>query len=383
MHNPARSLLLLALAISPLARGNELFLSHQQLVEQGFHVQRQDLRDRVDAPHAWDERPLTLPFSAPAIQAGSLDWPVAFPDRTHTLGNNMIQFQQYGPSQAYYHGGCDLRVKQNAWVTAPVSGRLEAGHYGYEMNPDGSATKWWKAWPEAGEALYFEVAVVTDDGTRFEFHHIDENQLSPEALKILKAGGGEIAAGAKLGRVVTWSVEGVDGEIYHHTHYNIIKENVEWNPEHFSKILVKDGLAPTLSGVFAVAADGQVAEVAQGSTLLEAPVEFVVAATDQRENDVYTQAPSFAEIMSDANPALHTTWDFRQYLRNPDGSFPPIFDFYLKSLDVGSRTLRTEGNYKKNFFLIRLKMPADTHGPFTIRVGDAVGNMTTFKAVLP
>ncbi|HXT01287.1 MAG TPA: hypothetical protein VN915_11470, partial [Elusimicrobiota bacterium] len=109
------------------------------------------------------------PASAALPAEHSLSWPVRFQDAEHTLGNVMNQFQPFG--DPYYHGGDDLRVDAGAGVSAPVAGRLEAGAYSYAARADGSLEKYWKPWPQTGDPTYFEVAVVSDEGLRYEFHH--------------------------------------------------------------------------------------------------------------------------------------------------------------------------------------------------------------------
>jgi hypothetical protein len=323
-------------------------------------------------------------LAAPPVAEHSLSWPVEFADDMHTMGNNMIQFQQYGGSDAYYHAGCDLRAQAGSWVSAPIGGRVEAGHYGYETQADGSDVKWWKPYPAPGDTYYFEVAVIDDTGTRFEIHHVDENSLPPEIISAVQ-NGGRVKAGDHLGKVVLWPEAGVDGELYNHVHFNVVdKSGVHWNPERLAPAMV-DTTAPVIHGVYAKSSDGHFSEVQEGAVLTAKPDEFVVAATDQREKDVYTQAPNLAELVF--NPGtpgeLSTRWDFTWKLTKQDGSFPPIWELYLKKLTLPSgERLSTEGNYQTNFFLIQLKTPPLAQGPFVIRVGDMAGNQSEFHAEL-
>jgi hypothetical protein len=164
----------------------------------------------------------------------------------------------------------------------------------------------------------------------------------------------------------------------------IDKNGVYWNPERLARALV-DTTAPVIHGVYAKSNDGHFNEVQEASVLTSKVDEFVVATTDQRENNVYTQAPNLAELVF--NPGTHretrTRWDFTWKLTKADGSFPPIWDLYLKELILSSgERLRTQGNYQTNFFLIQLKLPAQAQGPFVIRVGDMAGNQSEFHAEL-
>ena len=361
------------------AQANERIQPRKLLLQQGYR--------QVQFPtQALQSAKLRLAQKDPSPPA-SLSWPVSFEDASHSMGNNMLQFQSYG-DLPYFHGGCDLRTAKGAEVRSPVAGRLEAGHYSYDTNPDGSMTKFFKSWPEQGEDLYFEVAVITEAGFRYEFHHIDRESLPTEIIQMLTVGGGKISVGQTLGYVAEWPVAGVGGKYYHHTHYNIVgPTGVRYNPEYFSKTLA-DQKAPRIFGVFAVDQNGLGTPLENGGRApLPMPSEFVVATTDQRELNVYTQAPPFLKLsFAPSLPSgihyrrIETQWDFRSRLLDAKGNFPQLWDVFKKSLVLPTGIeLKTEGNYKANFFLFRLKVPPGGFGPFEIQVQDAAGNSSFFR----
>lgn len=364
---PCFLLLFVDATLAPIARANERIRPRAQLLREGY------------LPVSYPKQPTTkLSYGNLPASPGSLNWPVDFADASHTLGNNMLQFQNYG-SEPYYHGGCDLRTKDGAEVRAPVAGHLEAGHYSYDTNSDGSLRKYFRAWPKTGPALSFEVAIITDEGFRFEFHHIDRDTLPTEIVQMLDRGGGRVVEGQIIGHVITWPVEGVDGELYHHTHYNIVAPNgIRYNPEYYSRMLI-DQKAPALHGVYALDANGRGIALHNDERIPQPiPREFVVATTDQRASNVYTQAPLYVALKFSRGDEV--VWDFRHRLLNPTDQFAAIWDVFKESLAIGGgRVLRTQGDYNNNFFLYRLKTPASAGGDLTFTVQDASGNATVFR----
>ena len=310
----------------------------------------------------------------PTWAAHSLKWPVEFQDAGHSIGNSMLEFQSYGDGP-YFHGGCDLRVHSGAAVTTPVEGRIEAGHYGYTNNPDGSMTKFWTPWPKSGDTTYFEVSVTTADGYRFEFHHMDETSISPEVLQILQNGKGQVAAGTLLGNTIPWP-----GGDYHHTHYNIITPSgVRLNPEYYSP-LVNDTLKPEVSHLLASYPSGEVQDFGDGIFTV-APAFFAVAVIDHQNDNIYDHPPVYVGI--EFSNHLKYAWDFHERLIAPNGLFPSIWNFFIESIITpGGEKLETAGGFGEGLSVIRLPVPAGAHGPFVIRIADETDNATEFHGNL-
>jgi hypothetical protein len=305
-------------------------------------------------------------------EAHSLPWPVRFQDAEHTLGNAMAQFQPFG--DPYYHGGDDLRVDAGADISAPVDGKLEAGAYSYSARPDGSLEKFWKAWPETGDPTYFEVAVLADDGIRYEFHHVDRGTLPADIVAKLDAGGGRVAKGTLLGHAVEFPMAG-----YNHVHYNIIlPDGTRVNPE-FASPLLPDHLAPTILRAFAVSASGDVRDF-DGGRAAPGVSEFVLHVVDKQDANIYEHPPAYALLKFDGGS--QTLWDFRRTLASPQDAFPPLWDFFRESIQSPAGSFSTEGGYGTGASLIRLKVPAGARGGFTIEVGDIAGNAATLRGTI-
>jgi hypothetical protein len=322
-------------------------------------------------------------FTQPQIPAPQLlPWPVQFEDAEHSLGNSMIQFQQYGYADAYWHGGCDLRAQAESEVRTPIGGRIEAGHYGYETNADGSMEKYWTPWPEQGQDMYFEVAVIGDDGLRYEFHHINRKTLPQNIVNLLNQGNARVEAGEIVGRVIRWPVRAGDGTYYHHIHYNVVTpDGTRINPEAISHP-IEDRIAPEVQGVYAITQTNQVLDVTRSGRLQGQKVkEFVVAVFDRNDRNVYKHPPTRVELRSGETKL--SGWDFRKVLLNEDKSFPNIHQVFLDALTTPSgQRLRTRGDYEQNFFLMRLPMTATQQSSLEILVEDFAGTAQIYKIEL-
>ncbi len=276
----------------------------------------------------------------------------------------MAQYQPYGG--AYWHGGTDLRVKAGAEVRSPTRGRVEAGHYSYELNEDGSMQKYWKPWPQQGSDTYFEVAVITDDGTRYEFHHVNRTTLPAQIIRLVEAGG-EVQAGDLLGYAIRWS----DGE-YHHIHYNVVAPNgIRINPE-YTSTSIPDEVAPKINSIHAVMPVGNSVIFGTGE-FVSAPSEFVVDVVDYLGTNIYQHPPQKARLVFDSGE--ETIWDFTKTLRVSGNMSPHIWEFFKESLRTpGGTVLNTTGGYGMGRTLVRLKVPAGAAGPFRIELSDQAGN---------
>ncbi|MES2770147.1 MAG: hypothetical protein V4596_13460 [Bdellovibrionota bacterium] len=341
---------LISLSIDVFA--DEPIFSKEQLLSEGYQI----FHSRTISRSGKSSFPIkTLP------------WPVQFKDASHTIANSMAQFQPFS-TPGYFHLGCDLIVNMGEKVFTPVGGRLEAGHYSYTNNDDGSKVKYWKPWPETGNSTYFEIAVVNEGGYRFEYHHMDRDTLPKEIVDILNNGGGYIPAGTYVGRAVYFSSD------YHHIHYNVIAPNqIAINPEAIS-LPIPDHKAPEIFNVFAVYANGDVISLKENSQLNKRPIEFVVWTRDQLDGSVYDQPPTLSMIEFESGEKV--SWDFREKLADSNGKLPNLFNFILTELKVGKDILRSEGGYGIGRSLIRLSVPKLAHGKFVITAQDISGNST-------
>ncbi|HPI39756.1 MAG TPA: hypothetical protein PLJ21_03075 [Pseudobdellovibrionaceae bacterium] len=354
------SLFLIFQILPQLGLANERIVPAEQLLQEGYKKIDTGLDFSMGIQSKF---PLEVDFPL----SHSLPWPVQFQDEQHSVANTMIQYQPFGTP--YFHGGCDLRVKKNEKVYSPVAGKIEAGHYSYTTNADGHLIKYFKPWPQKGSALYFEVAVTTESGLRYEFHHMNRERLTEEIFQLLNRGGGPIPAGTLLGETITWP----DG-VYHHIHYNIIlPSGARANPEYFST-LIPDQLPPYIEGAFAIFKNNKVQNFDKG-VFQELPKEFVIAVKDKYDHSIYEHPISLARLTF--LNGIQTEWDFRQFLINDLGQPPSLWDFFLDYLKTPDGiTLSTSGGYGTGLSLIRLKIPSAALGKFQIKLEDMSGNQS-------
>lgn len=298
----------------------------------------------------------------------ALKWPFEKPYRHGFLGNNFVQYQPYG--MPGYHMGSDMVLERDSWVLAPLSGRIEAGGYTYTDLPDGTNIKQWLPWPKGGGA-YFEVAVISDAGYRYEFHHVSKESLPREIVNILNAGGGRVEKGQRLGQVYQWSTP----FHYDHVHVNVYgPEGKQLNPEYFYEVLPDDE-APAVNLV-AEYVDGRSSWI---DTLDRKPVKrFIVMGSDKKNNSIFSQAPIYLELKFENGGS--TVLDFRYQMLH---DIRKVYPARVRMPDGSIRTQMRDFYPNSPMFYMALDLPADLgNGNFMIRVQDIAGNETSFNGSL-
>ncbi len=367
-----KPILVLTLVLAYIQMGNaqsdERVRRESELLREGY-VEYVGIPAKVET--SYQSRLLTETDPFP-FEPHSLPWPVAFADNAHTIGNSMAQFQPFS-SPPYFHGGVDIRTETKFEVTTPVSGWLEAGHYSYTTQPNGSMKKFFKPWPQTGSPVYFEVAVTTSEGIRFEFHHMDRDRLPANIVSKLNQGHTWVEAKTVLGHAVYFSSD------YNHIHYNVIlPDETRINPE-FVAPLIADKTPPKILGSYAIMANQNTVTLDQ--PLRGLPKEFIVATIDQFDLGPYEHPPVFAQVLFENG--AQSTWDFTQKLLGPDLNFPTLSSFYKDRLKTpDGEWLTTQGGYGDGTSLIRLPVPATAKGSFTIKLSDIAGNTSEIKGAV-
>ena len=78
-----------------------------------------------------------------------------------------------------------------------------------------------------------------------------------------------------------------------------------------------------------------------------------------------------------------TLWDFRERLISNQGTFPELWEFFKETLvSPDGRSISTEGGYGMGQSLIRIKLPEDASGPFTIEISDIAGNTSALQGII-
>lgn len=320
-----------------------------------------------------------------ALAPRDLIWPVEFENLAqNSIGFGLAQFQSNWAYKEYFHGGCDLVAKKDSDVRAPVSGRIEGGYYSYSYVDGGNGylKKYWIPLEEsAGKEVnkdYFEIAIVTEDGFRFELHHIDPRNIEP-LIKQLILEKKQVSAGQKIGTVKEFPYQ-IQKHDYNHIHYNVIgpggqRINCEWVSKKLS-----DDTAPEILGVFAQVGD-QYIQVARGEKLTQRPREFLVEALDRKTGSFFPQQPAVVQLHFSSGTGK--VWNFRYAIEDEAGLPPKISDVYkFEFQDVGGVKRVTQGDQDGVRLFFRLQVPEGAAGDFEISVEDFAGNRTEFRGSL-
>jgi hypothetical protein len=223
---------------------------------------------------------------------------------------------------------------------------------------------------EEARADYFEVAVIDEYGYRYEFHHVDSENLPEVVLEKLRSGQ-PVEAGSVVGFVKGFHSK-VKGADYHHIHYNVVSPGgVRMNPEWLSELL-DDSIAPSLVGLFAKHPDGSYREVQPGQRLNFLPAGFLVNAFDQKDDQFYIHQPHFMALEYEGRQVF--AWDFEYALWQPNDERPKIFDFFQEKFKLQEQTIYTEGDYDKFNFFNRLDPPLLGPGRVVVKIRDLSGN---------
>jgi hypothetical protein len=343
-------------SLSTVLFANEQYMTRAQALAKGYRP-----RFRV-----------TNEFSGRMLPAHSLKWPVQFVDANHTIGNSMPEYQNYD-TEAYYHGGSDLRVAKQGEVTAPVDGFLQGDYYSYVTDPDtGQDQKFTKPVISVSDDLYFEITITTADHFRLELHHVDSRTVPATILKMIMDGGGPVHQGEVVGKASLWPIMRL-GARYDHIHYNLISpEGILMNPEFFSSDIL-DTSAPVVKNIYAVYGTKKMEVL--GQKLQGLPTELIISTYDLKASNMYQLPPTFIEAKW--NEFGKVGWDFTQFLVNSLGSFPDLREVYARNVRLNDgRVVSTSGDYDSTEFLFRLKIPVTATLPIMITVKDVSGNAT-------
>lgn len=146
---------------------------------------------------------------ATAKFSGQRNHPWPFP--LLSIGHNMQSYQDYGGSP-YWHDGLDIRSRADQPMYAAAGGKV-VNFENYQP----------------GNSLYWEIAILDDEGFVWKYHHVDRKSIPEEIITAYKKGG-SVKAGTLLGNVVRWPISTM-GEVYHHLHLLVVAKDGQYvNP---------------------------------------------------------------------------------------------------------------------------------------------------------
>jgi hypothetical protein len=308
----------------------------------------------------------------------SLIFPIELRKDVDQFGPVMHQLQDWTKPD-YFHAGLDIRADIDQPVVTPVAGKIEAGYYAYTDFPDGRSTKHFlpledalagRGSPPWGKR-YFEVAVIDKHGYRFEFHHVNPDNIpQPIVGKILR--GESVSENEIVGYVIRWSgtLLGLD---YHHLHYNILDdEGVYLNPFHLSR-KIEDTTPPHIIKIHAVknhtCRDG-LFSLADIEEIVDSHI--VVEVSDRISGGRFSNPPM--KVSADFGGRSRFEWDFSRALISSAGTLPDLREIYLKD-HCNAAGFKMIGSMSFRFF-IKIPVPPLYNGPVRVEAIDQAGNST-------
>lgn len=267
-----------------------------------------------------------------------------------SIGHNMQSYQNYGGSP-YWHDGLDIRSRELESIQAAAGGVV--------VNLENYVR---------GDALYWEVAILDDEGFVWKYHHVDRSSIPKEIEEAYKAKT-RIKSGTFIGKVVRWPVT-TYGEIYHHLHLLIVGKDgkyinpflmMEPLPDNQSPRITKIGLAKNHRPIEGREVSG--------------PHALYLEASDLTLHNRFILPPHKISYQLDNGPEM-TVWEFT-HLPSGTNDTDYINDFYMTG---------TCGNYNCRKFYFNLNFSlANPRGTFKLTPGmhevdviveDVVGNKT-------
>jgi len=273
-----------------------------------------------------------------------------------SIGNSMQSFQNYGfsPGSAYWHDGLDIRGNANENVYATVSGKI--------VNIENY---------RPGNKLYWEVAILDDNGLVWKYHHVDEKSIPRKIHQAFKDGS-RIEQGELIGKIVYWSVT-TEGERYHHIHLLVVNGLGQYvNP-----LALMPALADTTSPMI-----GKIGLTQGGKVIKKTSVRgahgIYAEISDTILHDKFLLTPYKISYKLDKGEE-QAVWKF-DFLPGLTNDLDYIHDFFLKG---------SCGNYRCRKFLININFDKTSRGnisAFNLSAGsheieiiaeDIVGNRTS------
>jgi hypothetical protein len=265
-----------------------------------------------------------------------------------SIGHNMQSYQNYGDSP-YWHDGLDVRAPQDQPIHAAVGGKV--------VNVENYVP---------GNALYWEIAILDEEGFVWKYHHVAKASINPE-IKAAFSSGGKVAEGILIGNVARWPVT-TYGEVYHHLHLLVVGKDGQYINPFLMLEPLADNQAPVISKI-GIAQDHRPIKGNQ----VKGPHALYVEASDLTLHKKFLLPPyKIAYKMDDSEEKI--VWEF---IHLPSGKNDSDFiqDFYMTG---------TCGNYSCRKFYFNLNFsqakPRDemtlTPGAHKVEVTveDIVGN---------
>lgn len=270
-----------------------------------------------------------------------------------SIGHNMQSYQNYG-GDPYWHDGLDIRSTVDQPIFAAVGGKV--------VNLENYVR---------GNHLYWEVAILDDEGFVWKYHHVDRDSI-PKNIEEAFKNKGRVSTGALLGNVVRWPIS-TFGEVYHHLHLLVVAKDGQYiNP-----FLMMEPLPDTVAPVITRIGIAKNHRPISGSEV-SGPHALFLEASDLTLHQKFILPPYKISYRMDKGEEK-TVWEF-VHLPSGKGDTQYIEDFHMQG---------TCGNYYCRKFYFNLNFTQEeprktmTLSPgmheVEVTVEDIIGNRTSQK----
>ncbi len=286
---------------------------------------------------------------ATAVFEGQKNHPWPFP--LLSIGHNMQSYQNYGGSP-YWHDGLDIRSLPDQAMYSPVSGKV--------VNIENYI---------AGNALYWEVAILDDEGFVWKFHHVDRSSIPKEIHDAYKTRE-KVSAGTLIGKVVRWPVSSF-GEVYHHLHLLVVAADEKYINPFLMMEPLTDTSVPTIKHI-GIAKNHRPTEL----TEVKGAHALFLEASDLTLHDKFILPPYKISWRLD-NGEEKTVWEF---INLPSGTNDTdyIRDFHMEGTcgDYSCRKFYFNLNFTQRNPRAQMNLSPGEHS-VEVTVEDIVGNKSS------
>ena len=266
-----------------------------------------------------------------------------------SIGHNMQSYQNYSGSP-YWHDGLDIRSLPDQNIYAATGGQV--------VNIENYIS---------GNHLYWEVAILDDEGFVWKYHHVAKESITEEIKKAYSTRE-KISPGTLIGQVVKWPVTSY-GEVYHHLHLLVVGSDGRYINPFLMMEPLTDTVAPTISRIGL----SKNHKALDGVTEVRGSHGIFVETSDLVLHHKFILPPHKISYRLDQGQEKEV-WTF-VYLPSGRNDIDYISDFYLKGTcgDYSCRKILINLNFSTNKPRAEFNLAPGQH-KVEVTVEDVVGN---------
>lgn len=268
-----------------------------------------------------------------------------------SIGHNMQSFQDYSGSP-YWHDGLDIRSVKDQPIYAAAGGKV--------VNIENYVR---------GNKLYWEVAILDDEGFVWKYHHVAQETITHEIEASLSTGK-KIPAGTLIGNVVPWPVSSF-GEVYHHLHLLVVADDGRYVNPFLMMAPLADTQVPTIAKIGLAKSHRPI----EGNEVRGEHAVFLEASDLVLHHKFILPPHKISYRLNNGEEKV--VWEF---INLPSGKNDTDFinDFYMKGTcgDYSCRKFYFNLNFTQSNPRGTFNLPAGQH-QIDVVVEDIVGNRAT------